>query len=159
MSARFWLFSLASAGAALISGLGLGLYATTPPRTAFTDVETPSYSASPVTEAPSDVTNFTGPEEITCKGCGPTLADRQMTAMMGSWSGYDDPVVQRYEAQEPHEDADWQPLDDLQPSPSHQLPANIERFAEGDDAPQPMQLAQAHAAQPEQKPAAAATSY
>ena len=159
MSARFWLFSLASAGAALTSGLALGLYATTPPRVAFTDIES-SYSASPDPVIATDGGDLAGPEEIDCKGCGPTLAQRQMTAMMGSWSGYDDPAVQRYEAQDVQTDTDWQPLADAPPSPVHRLPANIERFANGDDAPpHPAQLAQGSQPAFDRTPAATVTSY
>ena len=159
MSARFWLFSLASAGAALTSGLALGLYATTPPRVAFTDFE-PSYSTSSDPIVAADGADLAGPEEIDCKGCGPTLAQRQMTAMMGSWTGYDDPAVQRYEAQDVQADADWQPQDDAPPSPVHRLPANIERFANGDDAQaQPTQLAQSSQSTYDQQPAATVTSY
>ncbi|HWV11980.1 MAG TPA: hypothetical protein VN110_01670 [Sphingobium sp.] len=159
MSARFWLFSLASAGAALTSGLALGLYATTPPRVTFADFE-PSYSTSSEPIVAADGTDLAGPEEIDCKGCGPTLAQRQMTAMMGSWSGYDDPAVQRYEAQHVQTDTDWQPQDDAPPSPVHRLPANIERFADGDDAPpQPTQLAQSSQSTYDQQPVATVTSY
>ncbi len=159
MSARFWLFSLASAGAALTSGLALGLYATTPPRVAFTDVE-PSYSVSSDPVVTTDGPDLAGPVEIDCKGCGPTLAQRQMTAMMGSWSGYDDPVVQRYEAQDVDAQRDWQPQDDAPPSPVHRLSANVERFASGEGAqPQPTQLAQGSQPTFDQAPAATMTSY
>lgn len=169
MSARFWLFSLASAGAALTSGLALGLYATTPPRVAFTDFE-PSYSTSSDPIVAADGADLAGPEEIDCKGCGPTLAQRQMTAMMGSWSGYDDPVVQRYEAQDVQSGTGWEPLEDAPPSPVHRLPANIDRFANGEDAepqsqsqlqpqPQPTQLAQGSQVAFDQAPTATVTSY
>ena len=160
MSPRFWLFSLASTGAALVSGLGLGLYATTPPRMSFTDVESSSYSASRFAVAePESGADLTGPEEISCKGCGPTLAERQMASMTAGWSGYDDPVVQRYEAQDQQAE-DWQPLEDAPPSPMRKLPANIERFANGDEAqPQPTQLAQGNGARSDQTPAAPAVSY
>jgi hypothetical protein len=159
MSARFWLFSMASAGVALASGLGLGLYATTPPRVAFDDVES-SYSAPQESVAQPDTTGLNGPTEITCRGCGPTLADRQMAAMMsGGWTGYDDPVVRDYMAQDyqPDEDQPLQP-EYVQATPIRQLPANIERFAAGEsDAPQPVQIAQGSIAAP--APPVTAASY
>ncbi|WP_449470761.1 hypothetical protein [Sphingobium chungangianum] len=160
MSPRFWLFSLASAGAALVSGLGLGLYATTPPRLSFTDVQSSSYPASPISVTQSESsTDLAGPQEINCKGCGPTLADRQMASMTAGWSGYDDPVVQHYEAQDQQAD-DWQPLEDAPPSPMHRLPANIDRFANGDDAqPQPTQLAQGNGAKFDSAPAVSPVPY
>lgn len=134
MSPRFWLFSMASAGAALAGGLGLGLYATTPPRVAFTDAAT-SYSdyQENVVEEPEPAA-LNGPVEITCKGCGPTLADRQMAAMTGGgWSGYDDPVVRDYMAQD-YETSEVAPVvaEEARPMPVRQLPPNIERFAAGE---------------------------
>ncbi|MFC4592899.1 hypothetical protein [Sphingobium tyrosinilyticum] len=143
MSARFWLFSMASAGAALAGGLALGLYATTPPRIAFTDAEIP-YSAQQESASQPDVTGLSGPTDIKCQGCGPTLADRQMAVMMGGgWSGYDDPAVRDYMAQEYSADDDAPlPQDYEQPTPVR-LPANIERFAAGEsDGSQPVQIAQ-----------------
>ena len=145
MSARFWLFSMASAGAALASGLGLGLYATTPPRVSFNDVET-SYSEPHESMVQPDPASLNGPAEITCKGCGPTLADRQMAAMTAdTWSGYDDPVVRDYASHDYSADYDPppSPAQDLTTVASRQLPANVERFAAGEsDAPQPVQMAQ-----------------
>lgn len=145
MSPRFWLFSLASAGAALTSGLGLGLYATTSPRTAVVDYQEPA-SATQREEDPSLwAASDDGPTEVKCTGCGPTLAQRQMASLMGSWDGYDDPAVRDYERQDiqPPEDllAD---VPDAPPSPPmHQLPDNVERFAAGDTAaPQPARLVQ-----------------
>ncbi|WP_176592149.1 hypothetical protein [Sphingobium sp. EM0848] len=78
MSARFWLFSSACAGAALIGGYGLGLYATALPRpameTALPDAPARGDSAA------YDPVALNGPAIVTCKGCGPALADRQMAA-------------------------------------------------------------------------------
>ncbi len=140
MSPRFWLFSLASAGAALAGGLGLGMYATTSPRVAFTDAATPysDYQESVVQPEPAALN---GPAEITCKGCGPTLADRQMAMMGGGWSGYDDPVVRDYMAQD-HEISEVTPVpEEALPVPVSQLPANIERFAAG-EVDVPVRMAQ-----------------
>jgi len=158
MSPRFWLFSLASAGSALMAGLGLGLYATTPPRVALADGDAP-YSAPQITEAEPDSASLNGPSEIRCTGCGPTLAQRQMAAMVGGgWSGYDDPLVRDYMAQDYGTDED-QPLPSGEiASPSApQLPDNVERFAAGEyDAPPPMQLAQGGVSGPRNAPAAPA---
>lgn len=142
MSPRFWLFSMASAGAALAGGLGLGMYATTSPRVAFTDAATP-YSDDQESVAQPEPAALNGPVEITCKGCGPTLADRQMAAMMGSgWSGYDDPVVRDYMAQD-YEISEVAPVvaEEARPMPVRQLPANIERFAAG-EGDVPVRMAQ-----------------
>lgn len=141
MSARFWLFSMASAGAALTAGLGLGFYATTPPRVAFTDyAETAPAGGS---DAAPDLTSLNGPADVRCTGCGPTLADRQMAAMMGGWDGYSDPVVQDYGARDEAPENLLPAPSDPPPSPAHQLPANIDQFAAGEvAAPQPVQWAQ-----------------
>ena len=130
MSARFRLFSMASAGAALVGGLGLGLYATTPPRVAMSDYED-SVPASGSEEAPVDMASLTGPTKINCKGCGPTLVQRQMAAMMGGWDGYDDPVVRDYAARDHPPPEDLLAQSDPSPPPV-QLPANVERFAAGE---------------------------
>ena len=132
----------------------------TMPGRSFTDAQSSSYSASPISIAQSEGSpDLTGPDEINCKGCGPTLADRQMASMTAGWSGYDDLVVQHYEAQDEQAD-NWQPLEDGPPSPMHRLPANIDRFANGDDAqPQPTQLAQGNGAKFDSAPAVSPGSY
>lgn len=143
MSARFCLFSLASAGAALAGGLGLGLYATTPQRIAMTDVEMP-YSATQADGGSAYPADLGGPAEISCKGCGPTLAQRQMASMMGGWNGYDDPVVKDYVARGEDSPEDLLPEDYAAPAPpARHLPAHVERFAAGETATtEPVQLAQ-----------------
>jgi hypothetical protein len=93
MSARFWLFSCACAATALTGGYGLGLYATTSPRAA---LETPLPQAAMPEDSPSDPAGLTGPAVVDCKGCGPTLADRQMAADLANWNGSNDPAV-RYD--------------------------------------------------------------
>lgn len=128
-----------------MSGLALGLYATTPPRVTFTDVALP-YSNPQEHVVEPDTSSLNGPTEILCQGCGPTLADRQMAAMMGgAWSGYDDPAVRDYMAQDQwaDEDGSLHPQD-AQPVPAPRFPPNVERFAAGEvDAPQPVQVTQA----------------
>ncbi|HKY83161.1 MAG TPA: hypothetical protein VJM09_17020 [Sphingobium sp.] len=141
MSARFWLFSLTSAGAALAGGLGLGLYATTPPRIAFAYEEpAPTLHSE---EAAPDGSGLNGPVEIRCKGCGPTLAQRQMASMMGSWDGYDDPIVRDYQAPDPGMPEELLTQPEPTTAAAHQLPATIERFAAGEaTASQTVQWAQ-----------------
>lgn len=148
MSARFWLFSMASAGAALAGGLGLGFYAVTPPRAAVAAYDDGMAFSEEAQGMPLDSTGLNGPVEVRCTGCGPTLAQRQMQASYGSWSGYDDPVVQDYEARGSDEPEDLMAqVDDMPPSPVHQLPDRIERFAKGENAaPSPMRIAQGVAA-------------
>lgn len=145
MSARFWLFSLASAGAALMSGLGLGLYATTSPRVALQDAPM-SLSTTQDNWTDPYPADLNGPAEVRCSGCGPTLAQRQMAAMTGGWNGYDDPVVRDYQAQTKDDPEDLMPAgqDGPPPPPVRRLPANIERFAAGEmePSPQPVQYAQ-----------------
>ncbi|HEX7743395.1 MAG TPA: hypothetical protein VF442_13355 [Sphingobium sp.] len=153
MSARFWLFSMASAGAAMAAGLGLGLYATMPPRGAFTDYAETG-STGNLDTAP-DVPDLNGPAEVRCTGCGPTLADRQMAGTMGGWDGYNDPVVRDYQARSNDAPEDLlTEAADAPPSPVHQLPANIDRFAAGDaPTPQTVQLAQGGASPTDVAPA------
>ncbi|MEV5033985.1 hypothetical protein [Sphingobium sp. LMC3-1-1.1] len=95
MSARFWLFSCACAATALTGGYGLGLYATTSPRAA---LETPLPQAAMPQDSLSDPAGLTGPAVVDCKGCGPTLADRQMAADLANWNGSNDPDVRHDEA-------------------------------------------------------------
>ncbi|AMK24994.1 hypothetical protein K426_20325 [Sphingobium sp. TKS] len=156
MSARFWLFSCVSAGVALTGGYGLGLYATTPPKTA---TETPLPEAVLPEDAAYDPVKLTGPAVIHCKGCGPTLADRQMAADMAGWDGMNDPVVRDYAAQDVVSEAD----DVEPPPPARTLPASIERFVAGESegSLQPVKIAQAPNSKPpaEDSPADAAFSY
>lgn len=99
MSARFWLFSCACAGAALTGGLGLGFYASTPPRMAWSEAALPKAS---VQQGGDDtaLAGMNGPAIIHCKGCGPALADRRRAADMEGWDGMNDPAVRAYEAQD-----------------------------------------------------------
>src|SRR3546814_20855265 len=92
MSARFWLFSCACAGAALTGGFGLGLYATTPPRLG-TETVLPQAVSPDGADYDMMSANLAGPAVVRCDGCGPTLADRQMAADMAGWDGMNDTVV------------------------------------------------------------------
>ncbi len=128
MSARFWLFSCASAGVALTGGYGLGLYATTSPRAW---VETALPEATTRNDPPYETAALSGPAIIHCKGCGPTLADRQMAAEMAGWNGMNDPAVREYASQD-----EEIPVDVVEPPPRvRTLPASVERFVsdEGGD--------------------------
>lgn len=147
MSARFWLFSMVSAGAALAGGLGLGFYAVTPPRTALEAYDQSDLTVAQVEEAALNPTLMSGPEEVRCTGCGPTLAQRQMAADFASWDGYGDPIVEDYEAGQPDPPEDL--LSSVEDAPPR-LPAQVERFASGEDvAPYPMKIAQAVPAAPD----------
>lgn len=129
MSARFWLFSLSCAGAALVGGFGLGLYATTPQKLPWAETILPE---APIQHDPYalDPAELTGPAEIDCKGCGPTLADRRMAMDMAGWQGMNDPVVRDYAAQDDSFQADHGPPPE--PPVVQRLPAAIERFAAGE---------------------------
>lgn len=156
MSARFWLFSCACAGAALTGGYGLGLYATTSPKAA---LETPLPDAAVPEDTAYDPAELTGPAIIRCKGCGPTLADRQMAADMAGWDGMSDPMVRDYAAQDdPAQVGYAEP-----PPPARTLPASVERFADGESVGSvpPVRIAQAPDGRTpaEENPADAAMSY
>ena len=144
MSARFWLFSMASVGAALVGGMSLGLYATTSPRAAVAEYDAGSSVVEEAHMASLDMMALNGPQEVKCTGCGPTLAERQFHAASASWDGYDDATVRDYDGQEPGQPEDLlADLDRPMHSPAHQLPEEIERFANGDGlAPYPVRVAQ-----------------
>jgi hypothetical protein len=80
-------------------------------------------------DAPSDLN---GPALVECKGCGPTLADRQMAANMAGWDGTNDPVVRDYTADYAMQDDAMQADYGAPPAPVRTLPASIERFAAGE---------------------------
>ncbi|WP_313802221.1 hypothetical protein [Sphingobium sp.] len=161
MSARFWLFSLACAGAALTGGFGLGFYATTPPKIG---TETVLPEAVPPDGSDHDLTStdLTGPAIIHCKGCGPTLADRRMAVDMVDMAGGDgtnDPMMRDYAAQD-----EVIPTDEAEPPPAvRTLPESIERFAagEGEDAWGSVRVAQVQndKTPAEEAPADVAVSY
>lgn len=141
MSPRFWLSSMAVAGTALVSGFGLGLYATSPQKVAPTEAEFPlsdSTGEDPAYEPYAASHGESEPVAINCKGCGPTLADRRFAADMAGWDGSQDPLAQDYMAAE-HSDAAYPPDEESQPPrPSvQQLPPLIERFAAGEEIAPP----------------------
>ena len=159
MSARFWLFSMASAGAAMAGGLGLGFYATTPPRAALDGYEDSAFLTERGQEATLDTAELNGPLEVRCRGCGPTLAQRQMYASYGAWDGYEDPAVRDYEATAPDEPQDLLgEVHDVPVSMAQPLPEPIERFASGEDSPPPpVRIAQGAPAASVEIPAGVAT--
>ena len=144
MSVRFWLFSLASAGTALVSGLGLGLYATTPPRSDTFAQSSPGEqndSSLRVGTQEQRVSLWSGPndgpEEIVCIGCGPTLAQRQFAEANGGWDIYS--TGQQIPVHSSGDD-EYQPVEtsDAALSVEHQ---DDEQIAEMDSVSQPTQVA------------------
>lgn len=153
MSTRFWTGSAALIGASAIFGLTLGSFATRVPSRDFGGYATTS--SDEVGDSPSMAAQpDNGPGEILCKGCGPTLAERQMAADNPGWdpdgmvTGSTDPMVTDYEAQK-----DYAPLAEPPSTDMHRLPANIQRFADGEEgqsaiAPPPTLVTTAAAAPP-----------
>lgn len=124
MSARFWWFTMACAGGALAGGGGLGLYTITPQNTVPVRDGAPVQPLEGATsyyDSHSAEMAMKGPTVIRCTGCGPTLADRRMTADMAGWSGADDPIVQDYMAQADELSMDVAPSP--LPAPVRTLPA------------------------------------
>lgn len=139
MSTRFWMGSGALIGGSAMLGLAMGAFVTSqPPR------NLPGY-ASNISDDIGDSSALAstepdgGPGEIICKGCGPTLAERRMTADNPGWDadgmigGTKDPVVADYMAQE-----DKAPPVELPRSDVHRLPVNIQRFADGEEGAAPV---------------------
>lgn len=139
MSTRFWMGSAALIGGSAMLGLAMGSFATsTPPRNLSgyasaigDDIED---SAAPASNNPDR-----GPAAIVCKGCGPTLAERRMAADNPGWDadgmieGTTDPVVADYMGQD-----DSPPVVERSPSDAPRLPANIQRFADGEKGAPPV---------------------
>lgn len=138
MAVNRWISATAVGVAALVGGLGLGAYATSTQGYAAADIpaQVASTDSSDIFLSDSADTPLSGPEIIDCKGCGPTLADRQWQADMAAYdAGYmvddsNDPVVREYER-----DYERYGSVDPQPSPIHRLPDTIERFARGAESP------------------------
>lgn len=138
MSTRFWMGSAALIGGSAMLGLAMGSFAISqPPRVLpgyTSDISDGIGDSSALARTESDG----GPGEIVCKGCGPTLAERRMAADNPGWDadgmigGTSDPVVADYLAQE-----DKAPPVELPPSGMHRLPANIQRFADGEEGAPP----------------------
>lgn len=156
-----WMLSGMTLAAATVMGLGLGVYVTSPQSSALPGdggavyTETGDSDASDYAFNPADH----GPSEIRCTGCGPSLAERRSALDMagldvdGMIDGMSDPVVRDYLAQEA--EADTAVPAPPPPSPVHQLPQPIARFAAGEAATPPPVL---QPTQVERFPAAVATA-
>lgn len=138
MSTRFWTGSAALIGGSAILGLTMGSFATRlPPREVISYASTTSDERDDSLSAVSSEPDH-GPGEIICKGCGPTLAERRMAADNPGWDpdgmidGPDDPVAADYDAQDVTVPAP------SAPSATHRLPANIQRFADGEEGASPV---------------------
>ncbi|EQB32938.1 hypothetical protein [Sphingobium ummariense] len=140
MSTRFWLASAAMTASAIIGGFGLGVFATSPQKSVVSSEEWADASdeGSGAFAFAADTGDQQGPVEIRCTGCGPTLAERRRDAELagmdadGMIDGSRDPEVRRYLAAE--DTPLFIPADPPPPSPAHQLPSPVERFAMGDAA-------------------------
>lgn len=115
MSSRFWIAGTGTMVAAACAGLLLGGYATTPPRSmldsdvsheaALADEDMAALTVAEVSRDTGASMAPVGP--VTCKGCGPTLADRRFAADMagldmdGYVTGTTDAIVRDYLADEP----------------------------------------------------------
>ncbi|WP_230461223.1 hypothetical protein [Sphingobium sp. CAP-1] len=155
MPMHFWMATGGTMAVAAIMGVGLGNYVTSPQgRSPAAVLATQSaYDAPPLVDA--TVAAQTGPVMVHCTGCGPTLAERRWQADIGPAegagldadgliSGGSDPVLRDYQAHELPEDI----LPDAAPSPIHQLPPQIARFAAGEAAPPTIEQTTIEAAPP-----------
>lgn len=153
MSSRFWLLGSGTIVAAACAGMVLGGYATTQPRGVsggasdydMALVERGASGAQDMADGSGSFGSGMRPSEpITCKGCGPTLADRRFAADMagldadGYVTGTTDAIVQDY-----LRDESLPPPADLlepvkaRPAPAARvapLPATIVRIALGGQA-------------------------
>lgn len=156
-----WMLSGMTVAAATVMGLGLGAYVTSPQSSALSGDADAVYTESGDSGASDYAFNPTdqGPSEIRCTGCGPSLAERRSAWDMagldadGMIDGTSDPVVRDYMAQ--REEADTAFPAPPPPSPAHQLPEPIARFAAGEAATPPPVL---QPAQAEAVPATVATA-
>lgn len=135
MPMPLWMSGGVTIAAAAVMGLSLGSYATSPQ--GYSPVDELAMDTAAEDDAPTFVGRGASPEAgpafIQCTGCGPTLAERQWRADMAGYDpdgmirGTSDPVVEDYQARDVAEDA----AIEAAPSPIHQLPPNIVRFAAG----------------------------
>lgn len=135
MPMPLWMSGGVTIAAAAVMGLGLGSYATSPQGQS--PASEPSMAVAAEEDAPAFVDSGgrvqEGPAFIQCTGCGPTLAERRWQADMAGYDadgmirGTSDPVVEDYQARDVME---HDPIE-AAPSPIHQLPPNIVRFAAG----------------------------
>ena len=139
MTGQFWMSTGATIGVAAIIGLGLGSYVTSPQGSsrAGSAMVDAAIEDQVATDASFDTQK--GPGTIHCTGCGPTLAERRWQSDVagldadGMIAGSSDPVVRDYQAE--HLPQFFLP--DALPSPAHQLPPQIARFAAGETAAPP----------------------
>ncbi|ALR19208.1 MULTISPECIES: hypothetical protein [Sphingobium] len=135
MARTFWIAGASATGAAVLLGMGLGHFVTTPERA-------PRVAETEMFDAPEDdlagfapTTPEQGPAVIRCTGCGPTLAERQMAADQGNWDadgmihGSTDPVVQDYMTSG---DGTAMPVE-TPPASASRLSPSPERLAAGED--------------------------
>jgi hypothetical protein len=139
---QYWMLSGMTVAVATVMGLSLGAYVTSPQSTLPSDAgaayaDSDDSSAHDYAISPADH----GPGDIRCTGCGPSLADRRRALDRmgldadGMIEGTSDPIVRDYLAQGEEREAAFpapQP-----PSPVHQLPEPIARFAAGQGATPP----------------------
>ncbi|MGC4252757.1 MAG: hypothetical protein QM605_15145 [Sphingobium sp.] len=138
MARRFWIAGGSATGAAILLGMGLGHFVTTPttPPRPLTLAQAEASESADALGSPLSTETEKRPEVIRCTGCGPTLAERQMMMDQGAWDpdgmiqGSSDPVVQDYMASDEGPGA---PVE--APSPAaFRLPPEAERFAAGEEA-------------------------
>lgn len=131
-----WIVSGMTVAVATVMGLGLGAYVTSPQAPALPADAGTVYAASDDSSASSYSISPTdrGPSDIRCTGCGPSLADRRVALDRtgldadGMIEGTSDPIVRDYLAQGEETEAAFPAPP---PSPVHQLPEPIARFAAG----------------------------
>lgn len=156
-----WMLSGMTVAAATVMGLGLGAYVTSPQSSALSGDPDAVYTESGDSGASDYAFNPTdqGPSEIRCTGCGPSLAERRSALDMagldadGMIDGTSDPVVRDYLTQGDAAETSYPAPSP--PSPAHQLPEPIARFAAGEAATPPPVL---QPAQAEGVPATVATA-
>lgn len=144
MAGRFWIAGGSAIGAAVLLGMGLGHFVTTPQKSLPIP---PSEAFEQPGESIASTIPEQGPAVIRCTGCGPTLAERQTMADQGAWDpdgmieGSADPVVQDYMASD---DGTVAPVE-IPPSAIHRLAPAAERLAAGElaagEAPSPAAMA------------------
>lgn len=140
---QYWMLSGMTVAVATVIGLGLGAYVTSPQSVALPGDAGAIYAASGDSSLPDYAISPAdrGPGEIRCTGCGPSLADRRRASDMagldadGMIEGTSDPVVRAYLTQ--GEEADTAFPAPPPPSPVHQLPEAIARFAAGAEPQSP----------------------
>ncbi|MET0372291.1 MAG: hypothetical protein ABW039_13060 [Sphingobium sp.] len=142
MSTRFWLASSGVVAGAIVAGLSLGAYAVSPPRSAWADDAAATLDVAVGAVGSSGVDDRPSIHVVHCKGCGPTLAERQRAADLAGLdldsmiSETRDPVVLDYAAQ------DKAALIEPAPPPPSRLPPMAERLAAANAPAPPPQFRQ-----------------